>query len=138
MLAEGSRGGSTPATASRFCRRSRQCGDRMSTTPLEVVDEAPRPILPTQPASGALEATHGLGSGRLEILFLSISHRAAWERLFSAYAAFYGVAQQAGQRDAVWAWLCDAAHPLRGLLAVDASDGPIGFVTFRAVPQKPA
>src|SRR5258707_12730273 len=98
MPTAGSRGGSSRATASRFRRRSRHCGDRITTTRLDVVDAAPRPIPPTQPAGGALGDTDGVGSGRVEILDLSIARPAALERLVSAHAARYVVAPHARPR----------------------------------------
>ena len=66
---------------------------------------------------------------------LAAKHRAAWERLFSAYAVFYGVEQGAEQRQTVWSWLCNSANPLRGLVTVDTVGAPLGFVHFRSVPQ---
>ncbi len=43
--------------------------------------------------------------------------RAAWDRLFSGYAAFYQVDQTPAMRDRVWGWLMDPAHPMTGFVA---------------------
>jgi GNAT superfamily N-acetyltransferase len=57
-------------------------------------------------------------------------HRAAWERLYAGYAAFYRVEQTAEMRQTVWGWLMDPAHDVKGFIAL--SDGqPVGITHFR-------
>ncbi len=55
--------------------------------------------------------------------------RAAWGRLYAAYAAFYNVTQTEAMRDRVWGWLMDADHEVTGLVA--EADGLIGIAHVR-------
>lgn len=43
--------------------------------------------------------------------------RAAWERLYAGYAAFYQVSQTPAMRETVWGWLHDPGHGTEGLVA---------------------
>jgi GNAT superfamily N-acetyltransferase len=56
--------------------------------------------------------------------------RAAWDALYSAYAAFYEVDQTAAMRDRVWGWLMDRTHPVAGLVAL-AGGQLVGIAHFR-------
>lgn len=58
-------------------------------------------------------------------------HRAAWERLYAGYAAFYRVEQTPEMRERVWGWITDPASEVECLLAVDASGAPVGLAHFR-------
>ena len=58
-------------------------------------------------------------------------HRAGWDRLYAAYAAFYQSRQDDAMRQRVWDWLLDPAHELEGLVAEDAAGTGIGFVHYR-------
>jgi GNAT superfamily N-acetyltransferase len=58
-------------------------------------------------------------------------HRAAWDRLYAAYAEFYRVEQTEGMRDRVWSWIHDPRHEVEALIALDASGLPIGLAHFR-------
>ncbi len=60
--------------------------------------------------------------------------RAAWQRLFLAYGEFYETAFTPAVIDGVWAWLMDARHPQRALVAVRGAE-VIGFAHFRAQPD---
>ena len=57
--------------------------------------------------------------------------REAWEELYAGYARFYRVTQTAEMRERVWSWLLDEANPVRGLVAVDEEDRPVGLTHFR-------
>ncbi|HSF63580.1 MAG TPA: GNAT family N-acetyltransferase, partial [Paracoccaceae bacterium] len=46
--------------------------------------------------------------------------RGEWDRLFAAYAAFYGVAQTPAMRDRVWGWILDPAHEVEARVAEGA------------------
>ncbi len=58
-------------------------------------------------------------------------HRAGWGRLYAGYAAFYKVEQTEAMRDAVWAWLMDPAHEVKGLVALDEAGTPVGLAHYR-------
>lgn len=60
------------------------------------------------------------------------AHRGEWERLYSAYAAFYEVEQTAEMRARVWSWLHDPGHMVEALIALDAAGKPIGLAHFRS------
>lgn len=62
----------------------------------------------------------------------ALGHRAAWGRLYAGYAAFYKVEQTEAMRDAVWAWLMDPAHEVKGLIALDDGGNPVGLAHYRA------
>lgn len=69
-------------------------------------------------------------TGTLCILPVAAHHRAAWDRLYAGYAAFYRVTQTPQMRDRVWSWLHDPAHEVKGLIA--ESDGvPVGLAHYR-------
>jgi GNAT superfamily N-acetyltransferase len=48
---------------------------------------------------------------------VAAADRAAWDRLYAGYAAFYKVTQTPEMRDTVWSWLMDAGHSTNGLVA---------------------
>jgi GNAT superfamily N-acetyltransferase len=54
----------------------------------------------------------------------------AWDRLYAAYASFYGVAQTSADRETVWGWLADPGHELSAIVA-DRGDGLVGLAHFR-------
>ncbi|MGH6816572.1 MAG: GNAT family N-acetyltransferase, partial [Hyphomicrobiaceae bacterium] len=58
-------------------------------------------------------------------------HRAAWDRLFAGYAAFYKVAQTPEMRDRVWSWIADPRHEVKAFIALDGSGTPIGLAHYR-------
>jgi GNAT superfamily N-acetyltransferase len=58
-----------------------------------------------------------------------------WRDLYAGYAAFYRVAQSDEQANRVWDWLHDPSQEVAGLVAVDASDRPIGLAHYRAFPR---
>jgi GNAT superfamily N-acetyltransferase len=65
------------------------------------------------------------------ILPLEPRHRADWEALYAAYAAFYRVEQTPEMRERVWGWIQDPAHTTRALVA-EAPDGrAIGLAHYR-------
>lgn len=66
----------------------------------------------------------------LRILPVDSSHRAAWDRLYAGYAAFYGVSQTDEMRDRVWGWLMDPAHEVNGLVA-ELDGALVGLTHFR-------
>ncbi|UOR01670.1 GNAT family N-acetyltransferase [Leucobacter allii] len=57
--------------------------------------------------------------------------RAAWERLYRGYRAFYAAADDPDAIETVWSWLHDDAHEVRGLLAEHAGE-PVGIAHFRS------
>lgn len=67
----------------------------------------------------------------IRVIPVAQDHRAAWEKLYAGYAAFYGVAQTAEMRARVWGWLHDPGHEVEGLLAVDAGGTPVGLAHVR-------
>jgi GNAT superfamily N-acetyltransferase len=58
-------------------------------------------------------------------------HRAEWEALYTAYAAFYRVAQTPAMRETVWGWIHDPAHEVNALVAEDAAGRAIGLAHWR-------
>jgi GNAT superfamily N-acetyltransferase len=62
---------------------------------------------------------------------LQAADRAAWERLYEGYAAFYKVSQTPEMRATVWGWIHDPACEVEGLAAVDAGGKLIGITHFR-------
>ena len=58
--------------------------------------------------------------------------RAAWDRLYAGYAAFYRVDQTPAMRDRVWGWLMDPHHDSCGLVAGAADGSVIGLAHYRA------
>lgn len=59
------------------------------------------------------------------------AHRAAWDRLYAGYAAFYKVEQDGAMRDTVWGWIHDPRHEVKAFLALDAQGAPIGLAHYR-------
>ena len=57
--------------------------------------------------------------------------RADWDVLYSAYAGFYGVAQDAGMRAKVWGWLHDPRHEVEGLVAQAETGRLVGLAHVR-------
>jgi GNAT superfamily N-acetyltransferase len=68
----------------------------------------------------------------IRIVPVAQEHRAAWGRLYAGYAAFYKVEQTEAMRDAVWGWLMDPAHEVKGIVALDAAGTPVGLTHYRA------
>jgi GNAT superfamily N-acetyltransferase len=66
----------------------------------------------------------------VDIRALQPTDRAAWDRLYAGYAAFYKVTQTAEMRDTVWGWLHDPAHETKGLVAV-VDGAVVGLAHFR-------
>lgn len=62
---------------------------------------------------------------------LATADRAAWERLYAGYAAFYKVAQSPEMRATVWGWIFDPTHGTEALVACDRSGDVIGLAHFR-------
>ena len=93
------------------------------------------PAAPTPAGEELTRAASAPGADAMRILRLTSSDRAAWERLFGAYAAFYEVEQDPAQRAIVWAWLMEPAHPVQGLGAFDRDGRLVGFLHFRPVPD---
>lgn len=66
----------------------------------------------------------------LSVRAVSPSDRVAWSRLFVDYGVFYGESFGPEIVDGVWAWLMDADHEVKGLLA--SLDGRVvGFTNYR-------
>lgn len=59
---------------------------------------------------------------------------ARWRELFTAYGVFYETAFSDEVLDGVWAWLMDAHHPLRCLVAV-RGNRVVGFAHVREQPD---
>ncbi|WP_323035960.1 GNAT family N-acetyltransferase [Pararhodobacter sp.] len=57
--------------------------------------------------------------------------RAAWERLYADYAAFYEVEQTPLMRDRVWGWIQDPAHEVSAFVAEDTGGALVGLTHFR-------
>ena len=62
---------------------------------------------------------------------LAAGDRAAWERLYMGYAAFYKVEQTAEMRSRVWGWLMDGSHGVAGLVAAGADGALLGLAHIR-------
>ncbi|MEQ6248686.1 GNAT family N-acetyltransferase [Sulfitobacter sp. HNIBRBA3233] len=62
---------------------------------------------------------------------VAASDRADWDRLYTGYAAFYGVAQDDAMRDRVWGWLHDPDHEVSGFVAETATGDLIGLTHYR-------
>ncbi len=60
--------------------------------------------------------------------------KASWAALFSAYGVFYKTAFSEQIIDGVWAWLMDADHEVKALVAVEQVAGRsevVGFAIYR-------
>lgn len=57
--------------------------------------------------------------------------RAAWERLYAGYAAFYEVDQTPEMRARVWGWIHDHAHEVEAFVAEDDTGRVVGLTHFR-------
>lgn len=66
----------------------------------------------------------------IDIKPLDAPHRAAWERLYAAYADFYRVAQTPEMRGTVWSWMQSPGHEVRGVGALREGE-LVGFAHFR-------
>jgi GNAT superfamily N-acetyltransferase len=71
-----------------------------------------------------------MSDAALQVLPLEDRHRAAWDRLYASYAAFYGVNQTDEMRDRVWGWLTDASHEVKGFIA-ELNGSPVGITHYR-------
>lgn len=67
----------------------------------------------------------------MRIRAVAAADRAAWDRLYAGYAAFYGVAQTPAMRDRVWGWIRDPEHEVQALVAEGADGGLVGIAHFR-------
>jgi GNAT superfamily N-acetyltransferase len=72
-----------------------------------------------------------MSAGAVTVVPLAPGHRAAWERLYAGYAAFYKVEQTEAMRATVWGWLMDPAHEVKGLVALDGRGEPVGLAHYR-------
>lgn len=61
---------------------------------------------------------------------VAATDRAAWDRLYAGYAAFYKVEQTDAMRDRVWGWLMDTGHSTEGLVA-ELDGAVVGLAHFR-------
>lgn len=52
---------------------------------------------------------------------------AAWEPLFAGYRHFYHREDEPTVHRAIWGWLMDETHPLRGLVAEDETGALLGL-----------
>lgn len=59
-----------------------------------------------------------------------LADREAWGRLYTGYAAFYGVEQSEDMRERVWRWMNDPAHESEALVA-EAEGRLVGLAHFR-------
>lgn len=66
----------------------------------------------------------------MRIRALQAADRAAWERLYAGYAAFYRVNQTPEMRETVWGWLRDPAHGSEALVA-EVDGAVVGLAHFR-------
>lgn len=57
--------------------------------------------------------------------------REAWGRLYTAYAEFYGTAQDEAMRERVWSWIFDPAQSVEALVA-EVNGELVGLAHFRA------
>ena len=62
---------------------------------------------------------------------LGENDRAAWERMFQAYAEFYKTSIPDGGFDRVWAWIFDPANDFWCDIAERDDEGPIGFTQYQ-------
>jgi GNAT superfamily N-acetyltransferase len=62
---------------------------------------------------------------------VAAADRAAWDRLYAGYAAFYKVTQTPEMRDTVWSWLMDAGHSTNGLVA-ELDGVVVGLAHYRS------
>lgn len=67
----------------------------------------------------------------MKIRAVTASDRAAWDRLYAGYAAFYKMVQTDEMRDRVWAWLMDPAHGTEGLVA-ELDGKVVGLAHYRS------
>jgi GNAT superfamily N-acetyltransferase len=67
----------------------------------------------------------------MNIRSLEEGDRAAWERLFDEYAAFYKTSIPSGGHVKVWDWIFDGDNPFWCAVAVDSQDEPYGFTQYQ-------
>lgn len=60
---------------------------------------------------------------------------AIWRSLYNGYGNFYKMEVTDDTAATVWSWLQDPAHPVCGLLAVDAQDNVVGLAHYRDMPS---
>ncbi|MEM6306264.1 MAG: GNAT family N-acetyltransferase [Pseudomonadota bacterium] len=68
---------------------------------------------------------------KIHVRPVEAADRAAWDRLYEGYAAFYGVDQTAQMRDTVFGWLMDEAHGSNGLVAETGDGALVGLTHYR-------
>ncbi len=61
--------------------------------------------------------------------------RSNWERLYRAYAAFYGMPMEQSTLDTVWEWINDADNSFYGFISKDEQGNAIGMMHCRAMPS---
>lgn len=71
----------------------------------------------------------------IRIITPSAAHRARWEELYYAYAAFYKVPMDQSIIESVWTWIHDENTAFYALLAVDGAGVAQGFMHFREMPS---
>lgn len=67
----------------------------------------------------------------VSIIRPNADHRARWDELYAAYAAFYSVEQSQQMRDRVWGWIHDPGEELEALIALDEGGTAVGLAHFR-------
>ena len=73
---------------------------------------------------------------RIDVLDLARADRAAWDRMWSANCAHYGVSPSAADNDELWRRLTDANVAMGALIAVDAeAKSPVGFAHYILHPH---
>ena len=65
----------------------------------------------------------------------SQADREDWERLYRAYAEFYGVPMNERILDTVWEWILDADREFYCIMARHAGGAGVGLMHYRAMPS---
>ncbi|BDZ50120.1 hypothetical protein GCM10025867_23610 [Frondihabitans sucicola] len=65
------------------------------------------------------------------VRFVEEADESTWKRLYAGYRDFYRLAPDDDVVERVWGWILRRENGLRGLVAVDEADGPIGLATVR-------
>ncbi len=72
----------------------------------------------------------------IEIVAVAPCHEHDWRDLWQGFAQALGAPPPTKEAvAATWGWLCDPAHLLEGIVAVDLEGRPVGLAHFHAMPK---
>lgn len=73
---------------------------------------------------------------QIDVRDMATADRAAWDRMWSGYCAFYGVSLPATDNDELWRRLTNADSGMAAVIAIDAeAESALGFAHFILRPH---